>query len=218
MSKALNIANADCVVLDCEDGVALSKKKHARDHIRHLLDTDKRMGASASKYAVRINSVASGLALDDLSSLFAARATPPSCIFVPKTNTTEEVEWLYAQLDQLSPPRVDQPQPPLRMFFYIESAIALVNMHELIKRARTLSARHGASRFQLDGFVFGSDDYCADTGITRTKDAAELTYARQKIVAHCKAYFLKCIDMVYIDFKGKRTNNTTCTSRSHLCY
>jgi citrate lyase subunit beta-like protein len=41
----------------------------------------------------------------------------------------------------------------------------------------------------------------ADIGAERTQDASELAYARQKLVAHCKAYKLKAIDMVYINFK-----------------
>ncbi len=45
------------------------------------------------------------------------------------------------------------------------------------------------------------DDFVADIGAERTQDASELAYARQKLVAHCKAYKLKAIDMVYINFK-----------------
>jgi hypothetical protein len=40
-------------------------------------------------------------------------------------------------------------------------------------------------------------------GATRTNDAKELMYARQKIINCAKAYRLQAIDMVYIDYKGK---------------
>ena len=33
------VLGADCVCLDCEDGVAINKKEAARENIRHLLDT-----------------------------------------------------------------------------------------------------------------------------------------------------------------------------------
>lgn len=38
-------------------------------------------------------------------------------------------------------------------------------------------------------------------GATRTKDASELLYARQKVVVTTKAFGLQAVDMVYIDYK-----------------
>lgn len=38
-------------------------------------------------------------------------------------------------------------------------------------------------------------------GATRTKDAKELLYARQKVVVTTKAFGLQAIDLVYIDYK-----------------
>ena len=51
------------------------------------------------------------------------------------------------------------------------------------------------------GVVFGSDDYCASVGATRTTDAKELLYPRQKIVLIAKALQLQAIDLVHIDYK-----------------
>jgi citrate lyase subunit beta-like protein len=85
----------------------------------------------------------------------------------------------------------------------MESAIGLINLNEIIKSSIRLSEDKYNNRFRLEGFVFGSDDFCADVLVTRTKDASELIYARQKMVTFCKAYKLKAIDMVYIDYKGK---------------
>lgn len=39
-------------------------------------------------------------------------------------------------------------------------------------------------------------------GATRTPEAAELLYARQKVITVAKAYRLQAIDLVHIDFKG----------------
>ena len=41
------------------------------------------------------------------------------------------------------------------------------------------------------------------TGATRTPDAKELLYARQKIVTVAKAYRLQAIDLVHIDYKSE---------------
>lgn len=42
---------------------------------------------------------------------------------------------------------------------------------------------------------------CLPKGATRTKDAKELLYARQKVVTTAKAFGLQAIDLVYIDYK-----------------
>ena len=42
------------------------------------------------------------------------------------------------------------------------------------------------------------------SGATRTKDAKELIHTRQSVVVHAKAFGLQAIDMVYINFKGKK--------------
>lgn len=43
--------------------------------------------------------------------------------------------------------------------------------------------------------------FSTHTGATRTKDATELLYARQKVVVTTKAFGLQAIDLVYIDYK-----------------
>ena len=54
----------------------------------------------------------------------------------------------------------------------------------------------------LQVVVFGSDDYTAALGGTRTKSAAEVLYARQHLVTVATAYSLQAIDMVHINYKG----------------
>ena len=65
------------------------------------------------------------------------------------------------------------------------------------------------SSFRISGLVFGSDDYCADLGISRSLHADELLYARQKLVTTAKASRLDVIDMVFIDYKGSRLEFST---------
>lgn len=84
----------------------------------------------------------------------------------------------------------------------MESAASLLNLREIIETAIKESHQKYRDAFKLEGFVFGSDDFCAYIGAERTKEAAELTYARQMLVTHCKAFKLKVVDMVYIDYKG----------------
>ena len=72
----------------------------------------------------------------------------------------------------------------------MESATSLVNLKEIIDTANRLTNDTYANRFNLEGFVFGSDDFCADISASRTHDAYELIYARQKLVTYCNDFEL----------------------------
>lgn len=63
-SRGLSV---DCVAYDLEDSVTPGKKAEARSNIRKLLDQPR--AAGIKDQAVRINSVESGLALDDLTEV-----------------------------------------------------------------------------------------------------------------------------------------------------
>lgn len=181
--------------------MALNRKDVARENVAKLLASEPRMNAPDGKYAVRINAPQTELATKDIKAIFMEKSMPRT-LFVPKTNYNEDVKWLYnsiqTQLDKgYFSPRSDQ----IRLFFYMETAESLLNLREIITAAISLSTQLHRSMFKLEGFVFGSDDFCADIGAERTADATELIYARQKLVTYCKAFNLKAIDMVYIDYK-----------------
>ncbi|XP_051565725.1 citramalyl-CoA lyase, mitochondrial isoform X2 [Myxocyprinus asiaticus] len=87
---------------------------------------------------------------------------------------------------------------PIRLVTFVETAVGLLNFKAVCEVLRDLGPKAG---FHHDGVVFGSDDFCASIGATRTKDAKELLYARQKVVVTTKAFGLQAIDLVYIDYK-----------------
>lgn len=87
---------------------------------------------------------------------------------------------------------------------FIESCSAILNMPAICAAARALAAATGQRHdclFEPVAVVFGSDDFCASLGATRTADAAEILYARQRCVLVAKAHGLQAIDMVHIDFR-----------------
>lgn len=76
----------------------------------------------------------------------------------------------------------------------------MLNLPAICTTASDLSKRDFL--FEPVAIVFGSDDFCASIGATRTEDSQEILYARQKCVLVAKAFDLQAIDMVYIQFKG----------------
>ncbi len=66
LDKSRSLA-VDCIAYDLEDSVTPGKKAEARSNIRKVLDQPR--AAGIKDQAVRINSVESGLALDDLTEV-----------------------------------------------------------------------------------------------------------------------------------------------------
>ncbi|XP_077977563.1 citramalyl-CoA lyase, mitochondrial-like [Glandiceps talaboti] len=191
--KKITTLQADCVCMDCEDGVALNRKEEARHTILKMLDDLKLDHLDRS---VRINSVDNPLlAEEDLKVIMQAKKLPAT-LMVPKVNEAEQLQWVSEKLAlALSGRELSQ---QIKLVIFIESAIALLHLKDILEKGVELS-KNGP--FVLDGVVFGSDDFCADIGATRTPDASELLYARQKTVMTAKAFRLQAIDLVHIDFK-----------------
>ncbi|XP_041055897.1 citramalyl-CoA lyase, mitochondrial isoform X3 [Carcharodon carcharias] len=184
----------DCAVLDCEDGVALNKKEEARLTIAKML-TQPHVGCT--DLCVRINSVSSGLAELDMEVILESKALPPT-LMLPKVETVEEIKWFADRFSKYTKGRTLK--EPMNLITFVETAVGLLNFKAGCEEAQRLGAHAG---FRLDGVVFGSDDFCASIGATRTKDARELVYARQKVVVTAKAFCLQAIDLVYIDYKDE---------------
>lgn len=198
IDKVLKL-NADCVVLDCEDGVGYHQKEEARDTI--VCNYARLQQTYRQDVAIRINSLSSGLAKDDLNSIMSM-PTPPSTIVIPKVDQTHDITEALKTINEAYIDSHGDEKPSCRtdIIFMTESGQGLINLKDIIETGLT-ACKHEKSCTRISGMIFGSDDYCADLGICRSNDGIELLYARQKIVAIAKAYRLQPIDMVYIDFK-----------------
>lgn len=185
--------NADCVILECEDGVALNRKAEARKTVAKYLDEIK---FGRTEPVLRINSIASGFAEEDLKVVLQAKNLPPT-IALPKVEDASHVEWIAERVVSILHDR--NVTKHLNLIVYIESALAVLNFEAICRRAIELSDL--GCPLTLDAVIFGSDDFCASIGAERTKDAKELLYARQKVLVIAKAFQLQAIDLVHIDLK-----------------
>ncbi|CDQ68508.1 unnamed protein product [Oncorhynchus mykiss] len=94
LRKLASLRGLDCAVLDCEDGVALSKKTEARETIPRMLAE---LDLGRTEKCVRVNSVSSGLANADLQVILQAEVLPPA-LMLPKVEDAAEVQWHTAAL------------------------------------------------------------------------------------------------------------------------
>ena len=185
---------ADSICLDCEDGVAFNKKHDARTNIRRILDNDDEVDFGRSECSVRVNSVSSGLTEDDIKHILSGCRNLPRTLYLPKVDEPAELREFVRLLEE----HVEvKGRPPMALIIFIESARSLLNIKDILQTARDLKGRLIAA----EGLVFGSDDFVADIGATRTASAGELLYARQKLITAAKAFELQAIDLVHIDYK-----------------
>ncbi|XP_046445883.1 citramalyl-CoA lyase, mitochondrial-like [Daphnia pulex] len=184
---------ADSFILDCEDGVALNRKEEARNNIKKIFQ-EQMFPEGKSELSVRVNSIDSGLCKADLEAVLKG-PNFPSTLHLPKMESKNQLDWLAQELESLL-----GKEHNIKLIVFVESARSLLDMKELIQHSFTLM-NQGAP-FTLEAAIFGSDDFCADIGATRTPEAKELLYSRQYFVTCAKAYRLQAIDLVYINFKN----------------
>lgn len=127
-----HLRNADTLVLDLEDGVAISEKQKARNLVGKYLESDDlkqlKIQGKIGEVAVRINSMESAeLAHQDLKAISAFETL--DTIVLPKADSKEDVLKLVKSLeehrDQISSSGFPQIIPCM------ESAKSLLNLKEV---------------------------------------------------------------------------------------
>jgi citrate lyase subunit beta-like protein len=190
--------HADNVTYDLEDSVAPHMKSEARSNLRDILNKQRPSGIK--EMCVRINSVDTGLALDDLTEVLKGEYL--DAIMLPKCESAADLHFVTDVIRHLSPERhpmgassntQGKKREPVRIIALIESAKAIQN----------LSSICGASPY-LSGLVFAAEDFAKDMSLTRTPSLTEFLYARSAIATAARAAELpSTIDLVCTSYKGE---------------
>ncbi len=174
--------DVDCVCLDMEDGVALSRKAEARATIPATL---RELSFGRAERLVRINPVGSGLEADDIRAGLTVR---PDGIVIPKVEDADAIRWASDRIT--SAERANGwPAGGIILIVMVETAAGIVNLREI-----------ASADPRLQALIFGAEDLAGDIGAIRTPAAWEVFYARSAVVTHAAAFGLQAIDMVYIDY------------------
>jgi len=181
VGKAL-LQEADGVVLDLEDAVALSEKANARSALKEALALPRRCDVF-----VRVNSVQTEFIINDL---FACVVEGVKGIVLAKTESAEEVrrvDWIIEILEKergLAPGSAE-------IIPFIESAHAVVNAFSIASACRRVAR-----------MFFGGVDYVLDIGSNFSPEGTEVFFARSQLVVASRAAGIEApIDTVYPDFK-----------------
>jgi citrate lyase beta subunit len=172
----------DAIIMDLEDGVAVSSKEVARQTVVQAL-TSAQIDFGRTERLVRLNPAASGLQGDDLTQTFVG---PPDGYVVPKVESAVEIADLCARLSALE--RAANIAPgTIGVIALIETARGVVNLREI-----------AGSDPRLMGLAFGAEDLAAGMGAIRTAEGGEVAYARSAVVIHAAAFGLQALDSPYV--------------------
>ena len=172
---------ADCVVIDLEDGVAVSRKQAARAVALDALQT---VSFGRTERLVRLNAAETGLLDDDLSATIDGR---PDGYVLPKIESTAAVQALSRRLSDIEQQRG-----------WLVGEIRLVAVVETARGILQAGAIAEADA-RLDAIAFGAEDLAGDIGATRTRAGWEVFYARGAVVIAAAAASVQAIDMIYTD-------------------
>jgi citrate lyase beta subunit len=169
-------SDADCIILELEDGVAVNRKADARtgtSEALHMLDF------GARERVVRVNALSTPFFQEDVLRTIPAR---PNAVLVPKVDSADDVHTICATLRTVESAHALLPVPLMIM---VESALGVMNLREIC----TADSR-------LVALIFGAEDYAGSVGVQRSRTNEEVLFARSAVVTAAAAYDLQAIDMV----------------------
>ncbi len=185
-------SGADALILDLEDAVALENKPAARERVAAFLKERDR-GSRVSELWVRINPLASGLALDDL---VAVVPFAPNGIMLPKPDGPDDVSTLSYYLDALEAQNGLEHGTTQILPVATETAAAPFRLGDY--------AHAGLQR--LAGLTWGAEDLstaiCASTNLDPDGNwASTFKMVRSLTLLAAHAAGVQAIETLYVDFR-----------------
>jgi citrate lyase subunit beta / citryl-CoA lyase len=179
VEKALSV-DADAVILDLEDAVAVAEKPATRAVVASATQRPRR-----GLLYVRVNAIDTEFCYGDLVAVVQAGLDG---IILPKVESAAgaaTIDWLLAQLERDR----NLPQGAIDLIPIIETARGLQQLDAI------LSAGHRVRRV-----AFGAGDFTLDLNMAWSRDEAELGYARAAVVTTSRAAGIEApLDTVWVD-------------------
>ena len=172
---------ADNVILDLEDAVAPDQKDAARILVRNAVKT---LGFENVELTVRINSLDTPYWRADLDEIVPLR---PDLIMPTKVGGAEDVLKLDADMAEVEK-KNGLPAGTVKLIPLIETARGLENAYAIA----------GASP-RVAAIFLGAEDLTADLRCPRTKEGAEIFYARSRMVSAARAAGIDVYDTPFTD-------------------
>ena len=179
VEKALSL-DADAVILDLEDAVAIAEKAATRAVVAAALERPRR-----GLLYVRVNAVDTAFCYGDLAAVVQRGLDG---IILPKAESAAglaTIDWLLAQLER------DRGLP--------SGAIDLIPIIETARGIQQIGAILAAGT-RVRRVAFGAGDFTLDVNMAWSRNEAELAHARSVIITASRASGLDApLDTVWVD-------------------
>ncbi|WP_085522754.1 HpcH/HpaI aldolase/citrate lyase family protein [Tuberibacillus sp. Marseille-P3662] len=184
MISKVNQLEADIILLDLEDAVAIETKPAARDLLKKHIQYWHR------PVFIRINSIETTDFLDDMTFIKSlGNSNALQGFMLPKASSKEDIEKLAQHLEDAE--QYNQLDKTYLILPLIESAAGVKKAHEIAVASERITR-----------LAFGGVDFTHDIGAQDTPQEHELLYARSEIVISSRvANIKKPIDTVYTHLK-----------------
>src|SRR5918996_427408 len=189
VEKALTL-DADAVIVDLEDSVAVAEKAATRRSVAAALERPRR-----PRGYVRVNAPASPFCYQDLVETIHAKVDG---VVLPKVESAADlhaIDWVIWNLER----GCGMAEGSIDLMPQIETAAGVQRIDRVVQ-ARSLRPYKGAWRVKR--VAFGAADYSYELGLSPSLDEAELADARARVVLASRAAGLEGpIDSPWFHFK-----------------
>ena len=172
---------ADALIFDLEDAVSPDEKDAARVLVRSAI---KALGYRGCEIIVRINGIDTPYWQDDLREMIPLR---PSLIMPPKTSCAQDVRTVDEFIGRLEG-ELGLETGTVRLIPLIETALGVENAYEIASASKRVAA-----------IFLGGEDLTADLRCKRTREGAEIAYARSRMVVAARAAGVDVYDTPFTD-------------------
>ena len=174
VEKALTL-EADAVIVDLEDSVAIADKPATRKIVARALEQPRR-----GRGYVRVNGPSTPFCFGDLHEVLHARVEG---VVLPKVESAADlhaIDWLIWNLER------DRgiPEGSIDLMPQIETAAGL---HRIDRVLQARSLRPYKGQWRVKRVAFGAADYAHELGLTVGPEESELAEARARVVLASRA-------------------------------
>ena len=189
VEKALAL-DADALIFDLEDAVAVSEKEKARQPVAAALARARRCLGY-----VRVNAMATPYCYGDLVAVIGKGVDG---VVLPKVESAADlhaIDWLLANLER----ERGMAEGSIELLPFLETAAGLTRVDRVLQ-ARSL--RPYRAGWRVKRVAFGAADYANDLRLAPSSDEEELGHARARIVLASRAAGLEApVDSPWFDLR-----------------
>lgn len=186
LEKARSL-DADVLILDLEDAVALSQKVQARQHI---LDALAEGGYGHRELVVRVNGFDTPWGREEIAAFAHA---PISALCLPKVESAAEVQAVVQLLVQ------EQAPETLRLWAMAETPRGVLAIDEI-----------AGSHSRLEAIVMGTSDLAKELRVPHTPDRLGLQASLSQCVLAARAHGLDVLDGVHLNLDDEAGFEQAC--------